>query len=257
MNLDNFLATAEKIVREAGLIAKKMSSYPQVLKHKEHGDIVTEGDLSVEEYVLSSLKEQFPNHGFDSEEKGGENIKAEYVWVLDPIDGTKYYAKNIPLYSVSLALEYRGEPVLGVVYSPEFDQMYCAAAGCGAALNGNSINCSSEKHLDNATVCVETPSRDSSKDERQWAIEKMSMVIEHAYRMRIIGVGSLGLCWCAIGGFDAYLNLGCIWKRCDHAAGKVIIQEAGGEFHYFGKQKKQIIAGPASLCNEIRTMINL
>ena len=255
--MNNLLVVAEKVVREAGLMAKEILPRSKVLHHKKFGEPVTEGDIRVEEYVISSLSKQYPNHGFDSEEIGEKNLKAEYVWILDPIDGTKYYAKGIPLYSVSLALAHYGKLVLGVVYSPELDRMYCASVGENASLNSKTIHCSGEEHIENASICLEIPSRDSPKGELQWALGKMSKLIEQAYRVRIIGVGSLGLCWCAVGGFDAYINLGCMWKYCDHAAGQVIVREAGGEFHYVGKKGKQIVAGPAVLCNKIRKLISL
>ena len=255
--MKDFLPEAKRIVREAGLMAREILPRSKVIHYKKLSEPVTEGDIRVEEYVISSLKKQFPNHGFDSEEMGKKNPKAEYVWILDPIDGTKYYAKDIPLYSVSLALAHHGKLVLGVVYSPEFDRMYCASEGNGATMNNLTIRGSGEEHLKNASICLEIPSKNSPKGDLQWALGKISNLIEQAFRVRIIGVGSLGLCFCATGGFDAYVNLGCIWKYCDHAAGQIILQEAGGEFSYVGEQGEKIIAGPAVLCNEIRALIGL
>ncbi|MCK4626921.1 MAG: inositol monophosphatase [Phycisphaerae bacterium] len=252
--MNEFLTIAERVVREAGLKAKQMISSSRICKHKPYGDIVTEADLFVEEYVISSLKKVFPGHGFDSEERGQENVEAEYVWILDPIDGTKHYVRNVPLYSVSLALERHKEPVLGVVYSPESDRMYCASTGGGATLNGGKIHCSKPESLKKALICLEIPSRFSTRDEQRWAIEKMSVLVEHVYRVRIIGVGSLGLCLCAAGGFDAYVNLGNTWKYCDIAAGQVIVREAGGEISHIGGQ---IVAGPATLCNKIRAILEI
>ena len=249
--MSDFLPDAVRIVREAGSMAQEMVSRARVIRRKEYGEIVTDGDISSEEHVISSLKKLFPDHGFDSEERGRENPDAEYVWILDPIDGTKYYAKGVPLYSVSLALARHGELILGAVYTPELERMYCATMGGGATLNGKTIRCSSETRLEKASVCLEIPSRDSPRDELRWALERMVVLIESAYRVRIIGVGSLGLCFCAAGGFDAYVNLGCTWKYCDHAAGQVIVREARGEFLHPGRQGRQIIAGPRALCDQI------
>jgi len=257
MNMSEIMSVAEKIVRKASIEAKEMLSCSHVLRYKNYGDIVTEGDVYIEEKVISSLKMRFPDHGFDSEERGQENTGAEYVWILDPIDGTKYYAKGIPLYSVSLALARDEELILGIVYTPELDRMYCASSGQGAMLNGHKIQCSNETHLDKTSICLEIPSRDSTDAELRWALEKMSVLIEQAYRVRIIGVGSLGLCFCAAGGFDVYVNLGSMWKRHDIAAGQVIVQEAGGEFLYVGEEEKQIIAGPETLCSKIRDILKI
>lgn len=255
--MSNLQKVAEKIVRKAGLMAKEILQHSKIHHYKKFGEPVTEGDIRVEEFLISSLKEVFPDHGFDSEEKGQENIDAEYIWVLDPIDGTKYYAKDVPLYSVSLALERNKQLVLGIVYSPEFDRMYCASKGGGATMNGREICCSKEGRLNKASICLEIPSRNSSSQEQQWVMKKMSLLIESAYRARMIGVGALGLCFCAMGGFDAYVNLGSMWKYCDIAAGQIIIQESAGEFLYAGEKKRQIVAGPRALCDEIRAVLKI
>jgi myo-inositol-1(or 4)-monophosphatase len=252
------LAAAKKIVQEAGHRASRLSlGSRKILKRKKNGDLVTTGDHDVEKYVRKELEKQFPDHGLVFEEMGQKNPTAEYVWILDPIDGTKYYAKGIPLYSVSLALARDRELILGVVYTPELDRMYCASSGQGATLNGHKIQCSNETYLDKTSICLEIPSRDSTDAELRWALEKMSVLIEQTYRVRIIGVGSLGLCFCASGGFDAYVNLGSMWKRHDIAAGQVIVQEAGGEFLYVGEEEKQIIAGPETLCSKIRDILKI
>jgi myo-inositol-1(or 4)-monophosphatase len=255
--MNRFLEEAKKIVLIAGKMAKELPLDSRVLIPKEHGQFYTQGDLDVEKYITNNLKERFPDHGFDSEEMGKKNTEAEYVWFLDPIDGTSYYAKDVPFYSISLALAYRDKFILGVVYCPELDRMYCASIGKGPTLNGHKICCSSENDLEKASICLEIPSKNSSLTEIKRALGKMSMLIQHSYRVRIIGVGSLGMCFCAAGGFDAYVNLGSMWKCHDIAAGQVIVQEAGGEFSIVGKDKRQIVAGPAALCKEIQALVNL
>ena len=247
-------ATAEQIVRDAGAKARRMIQRARVRQHKEHGDIVTDGDLCVEEYVISSLKKLFPDHGFVSEEKGAERADAEYVWTLDPIDGTKYYARDVPLWAISLALARNAEPVLGVVFSPELDRLYSARAGQGATLNSRPIHCSTEQRLEQASICLEIPNRDSDADERKWALGKMADLVERAYRVRIIGVSSLGLCFCAAGGFDAFVSLSSPWHEWDVAAGRVILCESGGEYRVHGRR---IIGGPTALCGEIQALLGV
>ena len=255
--MNRFLEETKKIILSAGKMAKDLPLDSRVLIPKGQDQCFTQGDLNVESYVIGKLKEQFPDHGFDSEEMGKEKPAAEYVWILDPIDGTSYYAKNVPFYSLSLALVHRGRIILGIVYCPELDRMYCAEAGEGATLNGQVIRCAEGKCLENAQICLEISSANSHPGELQGTMRKLSLLIERTYRVRIIGVGSLGLCFCASGGFDAYVNLGSMWKLHDVAAGQVIVQEAGGEFSIVGRDQRQIVAGPATLCNEIRALINL
>jgi myo-inositol-1(or 4)-monophosphatase len=253
-DLDELLVAAEQIVREAGAKAREMIHRARILKHKERGDIVTEGDLCVEEHVISSLKKLFPDHGFISEEKGTERPEAEYVWTLDPIDGTKYYARDVPLWAISLALSRGGEPQLGIVFSPELDRLYAARTSQGATLNGRPIHCSAVKHLEQASICLEIPSRDSAADERKWALAKMSELVERAYRVRIIGVSSLGLCFCAAAGFDAFVSLNSPWHEWDVAAGRIILHESGADYRTHGRQ---IIAGPATLCDKIQAALDI
>ncbi len=252
LDMDELLAATEQIVRDAGAQAREMISRARILEHKEHGDIVTDGDLCVEEHVISSLKKLFPDHGFISEERGTERADAEYVWTLDPIDGTKYYARDVPLWAISLALSRRGEPLLGIVFSPELDRLYSARTGNGATLNGRPIHCSAVKHLEQASICLEIPSRDSTADERKWALAKMSELVERAFRVRIIGVSSLGLCFCAAGGFDAFVSLGSTWHEWDVAAGRLILHESGGDYQV---HDRRIIAAPAPLCDEIQALL--
>ncbi len=251
---DELLKAAEQIVRDAGAQARQMIQRARVLEHKEHGDIVTDGDLCVEEHVISSLKKLFSGHGYVSEERGAERADAEYVWTLDPIDGTKYYARDVPLWAISLALSHGGEPLLGVVFSPELDRLYSARAGHGATLNDRPIHCSAEEDLEQASICLEIPSRDADADERKWALAKMSELVERAFRVRIIGVSALGLCLCAAGGFDAFVSLNSQWHEWDVAAGRIILHESGADYRTHGRQ---IIAAPAALCDEIQTALGI
>ena len=135
--------------------------------------------------------------------------------------------------------------------------MYCTATNRKVKLNGKRIEKLSEQHIENASICLEIPSRYSPREDQRRALEKMFVLIERAYRVRIIGVGSLGLCFCASGGFDAYVNLGSMWKLHDIAAGRVIVQEAGRKFLYAGEEKKQIIAGPEKLCGKICKVLKI
>jgi myo-inositol-1(or 4)-monophosphatase len=219
---------------------------------KRKYDVVTSGDLFIQEYIYDSLKKNFPSHGLISEESLTEQPDAEYVWILDPIDGTKYFVKNIPLYSISLALKFREQLILGIVYGPRFDQMFYCEKGKGAKLNGRSIRCTNISDLDQANICLEIPNRYSTVRNKKWALEKMIALIDKAFRVRIIGVASLGLCWCAMGGFDAYINLGSATRLWDFAAGEIILREAGGEFTH---SQGLIIAGGAPIVAQLNRII--
>ena len=253
-NLDHFLKVAQDAVRTAGEQVRKLRPQAQIRMRKEDGDLVTDGDLAAENHILSLLEHEFPRHGYCSEERGESHVNAEYVWTLDPIDGSKYYAGNVPLYALSLALRHHGEFVLGVVYAPESGQMFSAAAGRGSALNGRRITCSSVNAMEHATLCLEIPNRGASRADRQSALPRLGALLDQAFRVRIIGVSALGLCLTASGGFDAYVNLGGPPDPVDYAAGWVVAREAGAEVRLIGRH---LLAGPPELCRKIRDIIEI
>ncbi len=243
---------AVRLVREGGIIAKDMIRRIDIRADKGQGDFVTTADLRVEAHILTQLERAFPEHGFFSEERGGARTDAEYVWVLDPIDGTKHYVRGNPMYSVSLALVRGGASVLGVVYVPEVEQFYVAERGAGATLNGRPIHVSAETRLERAMPCVEIPSRHAGSEEKRWAFERLEALIRRTQRVRIVGVSSIGLCLCASGAFDAYVNLGSGWKPHDVAAARLVMTEAGGRYETSGQR---VVAGPEALCERMKEVI--
>ena len=250
---ETFLQQAVEIVAAAAEIARRGFGTSPIIQTKALSDIVTEADREVEEYVVSHLAKLYPDHGFFCEESGKRSADAEYVWILDPIDGTKYYARGVPLYSIALSLERRGRPLLGIVHNPQTNEVFCGAAGRGATLNGRPIRCSEATLLDESTLCVEIPSRDLPEAQRRLGLEEMGILVDHVRRVRILGVGALGLCYCASGGFDAYVNLRSgTTKYWDIAAGRAILEAAGGRFFH---ADEQIVAGPAELCRQLQELL--
>ena len=252
--MERKLELAMRLVREGGMMAKEMIRHAAIQADKGRGDLVTEADVCVEKYILDALITAFPEHGIFSEECGGRNTDAEYVWVLDPIDGTKHYVKGSPIYSVSLGLTKAGESILGVVYLPETDQLYAAHRGTGVTLNGRPMRCSIESRLDRSLVCMEIPSRHASETVQRASLLKMDALIRSSQRVRIVGISSIGLCWCASGIFDVYVNLGSAWQPHDVAAAKVIVTEAGGRFLQNGQR---LVAGPAGLCEQVESAVGV
>jgi myo-inositol-1(or 4)-monophosphatase len=250
--MERFLKTAEPIVRRAGDRAAAMAASCEVRREKAGRDIVTDGDLAVEEEVINALRAEFPDHGFYSEERAPENEQAEYVWVLDPIDGTKHYARQLPYWSVSLGLERDGEPVAGLVYAPELGRMFSAADGLGAFCNAQPIRCSDEGELADAFLCAEIPHAETEQVHRRWAMDTLRKLMERCLRVRIIGAGALGLTFTAAGGFDAYVNLGSNFKKVDYSAGQAILAEASARFEL---SEKTVLAGPPGLVEALRDVL--
>lgn len=257
MDMGCFLDRARKIVLAAGDKARNREFGCTKIRSKPFDEIVTSADEGVDDFVVGELEREFPGHNIDSEERGRKDKGSIYTWMLDPIDGSRYYAVNLPFYSVSLALKAKKEWVLGVVYAPELDRIYSALVGAGATLNGSPISVGHQENLGEALIYLEIPSKHSPSGQLRRAIDQMTMLVSSAYRVRILGVGSLGLCFCAAGGFDAYVNLGSAVKPCDVAAGRVILREAGGEYSSESDKEGLIVAGSKGLCAEIKNLLEL
>jgi myo-inositol-1(or 4)-monophosphatase len=226
--MSELLDIAQSAVVQAGETAHRLFGKSDVVRRKDAGDIVTNADVDVERQVIATLSSAFPEHGFVSEESGDDSRGAEYVWILDPIDGTNYFSRGVPLYSISLALRRHEEFILGVVYAVESNQLFTATQGGGAFLNGEAIRCSEGKGLSDAMLCVEIPNRHAPKEVRRDALSKVAALMDVCERQRMIGVSAFGLCACAAAGFDGYVNLTKYSKIWDLAAGQVIFREAGG-----------------------------
>ncbi len=240
--MKDFLIPAINTVKEAGEKAKIIFGHSVVERLKDNDDLATDADLLVEQFIFDSIHKQFPEHGFDSEERSVYQPEAEHIWILDPIDGTKYFQNNIPLYSISLALERNKQGILGIVYFPETnDFFYASLEGAkGAIKNELPICCSNEKSIEDLSIIMEIPNRNDIETKIDAANLVMLSLQKKVKRIRIIGVGSIGLCWCAMGGFDVYLNLNVSRKSYDFAAGRVILEQSGG---YYLENEQMIIAG--------------
>ena len=244
---------ASKIVREAGKIARGWFGRTSILEVKEGFDPVTQADKEIDQFVREKLSQPFPTHGFVTEEDKDKAADSEYVWVLDPIDGTKHFAGEIPLYSICLALKHRGETVLGVVYDPESNQYFEAIEG-QSQRNGKPISVSPKTTLDQCLVCVEVPNMESLDAVRERALDWYGPLNRACRRVRILGISGLDLAYCASGGFDAYARLGCPTKEWDVAAGFYIVKQAGGEVRH--EPNDLIVAGSTALCDELLEVLN-
>ncbi len=250
--MSKYLHDARNIVRKAGRKVRDLLVETRIEREKPNDDVVTNGDLLSEKIILDFITKSYPEHGYNSEEQGCFHDDAEFIWILDPIDGSKYYAKHAPFYSISLALQHRGQVVLGIVYLPETDQMFSAAKGEGSWLNGKRIQCSENILIDELTVCAEIPNKNMDQEARTWALGGLAKLIEKTRRVRILGVGSISICMCAMGVFEAYVNLSGSSKIYDFAAAGLILEEANGEFSPEGKM---ILGGRNNVVRTIKHLL--
>lgn len=253
--MTQYLQMTEAIVRDAAPIARQTFGSPEILHHKDRGDMATTADLAVEQQILARLQQAFPEHGIVAEETGVIRAEAPWQWILDPIDGTRYFAGGIPLYSISLALRHNGKTQVGIVYNPESDQMFTASKGNGSHLNGIPIHCSKVTELQKAELHVEIPNRHFEAAIQNEALEMLTRLMPRVERMRMLGVSACGLCYCALGGFDAYLNISTGSKEWDLAAGLLILEESGAMITR--TKKNQIVGGPKPLHDALLAILPL
>lgn len=187
-------------------------------------NIVTSTDIAVQEFLCNKFLELIPESGFICEEGDLNNqSSAEYVWVIDPIDGTTNYARGISEYCISVALMYRREVIMGVVYNPVKKELFHATKGNGAYLNGKAISVSN-RTFDNGILCT------AMSLYRKEHAKVCSDIILDTYLkcndVRRFGACALELCYLASGLCDLYFEYRVMpW---DYAAGHLILKEAGG-----------------------------
>lgn len=224
---------------------------------KEENDIlqvVTQDDVEAEKIILSILKQAAPDYAIFSEEAGDNDNTSDYRWIVDPIDGTSNYARGIPFFCVSIALTYKGEPILGVVYQPITDELFVAEKGKGATLNGVKIGVSDLAELDKAFVTID---RGKSKREKDRLVAVLDVLTPHVRSMRMPGSSALQTCYVACGKFDAAVFCGLSFY--DIAASAVIAREAGAVMSDFSGRAWKLKTGDSLLCNSAlqKNMSNL
>lgn len=232
------LKAAKQYALGAGAILKKGFHKKKRIVYKGRIDPVTEFDLKSENYLVSQIKQDFPGHAILAEEGSTANIKARggYRWVLDPLDGTVNFAHGFPMYCVSVGVEYDGRLEVGVVFDPERDELFYAAHGKGAFLNGRRIEVSQERRLDRALLA--TGFAYDIGTARKNNLGLFARMAKKAQGIRRPGSAALDLCWVAGGRMDGFWELKLYpW---DTAAALIILSEAGGKYTRINGKKYSI-----------------
>src|SRR5205807_7767459 len=133
--MPSYLETAVEIAREAGALLTTWFERRVTVETKGEDDLVTEADRSSERLVVERLRTHFPSHGIVAEEGGGHESSSEYRWYVDPLDGTTNFAHGFPVFNVTLALEFAGDLIVGVIFDPTRQEMFTVERGAGAYLN--------------------------------------------------------------------------------------------------------------------------
>jgi myo-inositol-1(or 4)-monophosphatase len=221
---------------EAGKILRDYFGRKITVSHKGQIDLVTEVDLLSEKYIKEQIASHYPKHQILAEEGGFTPSTSEYRWIVDPLDGTTNYAHGYPVFCVSIALQYAGKLILGVVYDPTRDELFVAEAGVGASLNNRPIHVSENAMLKDALLVTGFPY--DIKTTRKNNLNNFSRFALTARAVRRDGSAALNLCYVAAGRFDGFweMNLG-PW---DAAAGVLMISEAGGQITRFDRDEFQL-----------------
>ena len=225
------IAAAQK----AGRYAMSRHSGKLNIKEKtEHLDYVTDVDTTCETMIKDTLLGSFPDHLFFGEECGIDEFEMkhrlthmaedEYIWVVDPLDGTVNYVHGLGLYCVSIALMHNNEPITGVIFIPETDELFVAEKDTGSWLNDEKINVSSCKQMCDALIAYSVPA--TNMEYREAFSRHFHDLSIHVQNLRMLGSCAAVMAYVACGKLDGYIELG--HHPWDISAGYLLIQEAGG-----------------------------
>ena len=223
MDTGNFKQVAIDAAKEAGKVLLELSQNAIQYQMKNSRDIQAEADLQSEKIIIEKIKNAFPSHSILSEEAGEETNQTEYLWVIDPLDGTINYARGIEEYCISIALSHNDQIVLGLVYHPKLDRLFVAEKGKGAFLNDRRLEVSEEGDLVN---CLAATDNTSHLDYRRQNMRLLAKVADEVRHVRILGSGALHMARLAQGQLDFYFKMH--YNHWDSAAGTLIVREAGG-----------------------------
>lgn len=225
--LSEALTVATSLAREAGALLHERVGGRRDVAHKGTIDIVTDADVASETLIVAGVREAFPGFRLIGEEgsrtTAGEASESDYGWVIDPLDGTTNFAHGYPHFAVSIGLEFKGRPVVGVVYDPMRDELFTAVDGDGATLNGEPISVSNADALITSLLATGFPYDLTRREESTGLWIAFN---NQTQGVRRDGSAALNLCYVAAGRLDSFYERPL--NAWDIGAGAVIVREAGG-----------------------------
>lgn len=229
-DLESLLEDALFAASSAGEILRKHWGKLETIKEKTHpGDLVTIADLESEKIIIDILHNKYPDHSILAEESGVQFLNQEketndFTWAIDPLDGTTNYTHQFPMVCVSIALLYKDEPQIAVVYNPILDELFYAKKGHGAYLNSVRINVSNVTEVSKSLLATGFAyDRRLNPDNNLPEFCRLTLISQGVRRM---GSAALDLAYVAAGRLDGYWEQGL--KPWDIAAGALLVEEAGG-----------------------------
>ncbi len=217
----------EELALQAGkLILSYRNNVNVEFKGEATNNFVTDADTKTEEFIISSIKKEYPDDSFLAEESGLTKTINNNLWIIDPLDGTNNFSRGIPQFCTSIAYAEHGEVKAGCIYDPERDELFSASKGNGTYLNGEKINVSTRNKINETIIAT------GFYYDRGIIMEKTLETIHNLFKNNICGLRRLGsaaldLCWVACGRYDAYFEYKL--HPWDFAAGMLIVREASGK----------------------------
>ena len=224
-----------EIAREAGALLMGYFREHVAVEYKGEADLVTIADRGSESLIRERIRSRWPTHDILGEEEGLVDTGSDYRWYVDPLDGTTNFAHGFPVFCVSMALEYMGRRIAGVVYDPTRDEMFTAEAGQGAFLNQQPIHVSKIARLDESLVATGFPSHKRHKNPNIFFYHQITL---RTHGVRRAGSAALDLCCVAAGRFEGFWEFNL--NPWDTAAGVLIVEEAGGKVTDFAGNPFQL-----------------
>jgi len=265
MNYKNLIYDISKLMYEKGKILSIefnkqniVSNFLPSSKYESDLDISTNIEKEIELDFYYKLKEKYKNLGFYLEENSHLNdLNKEFICYIDPIDGTKYFTKQIPLFNISVGITKNNESMLGVTYNPIANQLHTGAFGIPTTLNSLPVSVSNTKKLQDAFVALDVSThKENWEQEKDWINQKIIEFNLKAKRIRLLSAGAVVTSWVSHGGLDAYVSL---WghgsKQYDIAAGKALIKYSKNgniiDLKIPGLPDPRFIGGNQYIVNEI------
>jgi len=221
--MTHYLDAAVEAARAAGELLRRNFQEPLVVNSSEAHDIKLEIDVRTQTLITDLLLAKFPEHALYGEEGIVGDQESDYQWVVDPLDGTVNFFYGIPHFCVSIALRFKGEIIVGVIYDPIRDELWTAQKGGAAMLNGKPLRVSERADLSEAVVSVGLSKTGVTIAAGLPLLQDM---VHRARKCRLLGSAALDMAYVACGRFDAYVEQGIsLW---DIAAGWILVEMAGG-----------------------------
>jgi len=248
---------AVELAKKAGTVLLQGFKSLAFIKNesKDPKQLVTKFDLESEKIIIGGIKKKYPHHNILSEEAGLINKGASYTWIVDPLDGTGNFTKKNPFFSISIALRYKKELILGIVYAPVLDELYATEKGKGAFLNNNTISVSTTHEINKSSI-VSCEGSDRNIIRSTKLFRGIRPVV---LDMRKLGSAAIESAWVACGRAEAYVVTKI--NPWDIAAGAILVEEAGGKVTDFkgrtwNLNKSDLILSNGKLHEELLVKIN-